>query len=195
MDPCPGKECIVVELKEALRARGLSTSGTKIELIRRLNSVGSKVWDELTERRGDAQSAVETAEVEDGSQPVEDGETVGEVELDGRDSMRDEYSGAPALEGRNNAISKELMLLHRERELWESERRVFQQQLEMLRCSPSITGASTSGSTMTGGVRNIKELLPDFDGSDNTFWRWKQQLQLLRYSHFLDESETRILIS
>lgn len=45
-----------------------------------------------------------------------------------------------------------------------------------------------------GGIKGIKELLPDFEATDNTFWRWKSQLELLRETYWLGENATRILI-
>lgn len=56
-----------------------------------------------------------------------------------------------------------------------------------------VTGVS-GATAVSGGVRNLRELLPEFDGMDHTFWRWRQQLQLLRHSYQLDENSTRILI-
>lgn len=47
----PGSDFTVVELKEALRERGLSTNGTKAKLIKRLNKNDPKVWKELVARR------------------------------------------------------------------------------------------------------------------------------------------------
>lgn len=44
-------------------------------------------------------------------------------------------------------------------------------------------------------VRNIKDLLCDFNGTDNEFWKWKQQVELLRNSYSLEDSATRVLIS
>lgn len=49
----------------------------------------------------------------------------------------------------------------------------------------------TSGS---GGIKGVGELLPEFDAIDNTFWRWRSQLELLRGTYRLDENATRILI-
>jgi len=56
--------------------------------------------------------------------------------------------------------------------------------------STTISVASTIGS-----VRNIKDLLPEFDATDNTFRRWKNQLELLKNAYQLDDNATKVLIS
>lgn len=48
----PGSGFTVVELKEALRERGLTTNGIKALLIKRLNEDDPRVWKELIARRG-----------------------------------------------------------------------------------------------------------------------------------------------
>lgn len=53
---------------------------------------------------------------------------------------------------------------------------------------------ASSGVSGGAGVRSIRELLPEFDASENTFWRWRSQLELLRDTYRLDENATRILI-
>lgn len=37
--------------------------------------------------------------------------------------------------------------------------------------------------------------MPEFDATDNSFWRWRQQLELLRGSCHMDENAMRILIT
>ncbi|XP_011859156.1 PREDICTED: uncharacterized protein K02A2.6-like [Vollenhovia emeryi] len=58
-------------------------------------------------------------------------------------------------------------------------------------------GASTTSNaaSVTGGIRNLKELVPEFDASENTFWRWKNQVELIRNTYRLEDDATRILIS
>lgn len=54
-----------------------------------------------------------------------------------------------------------------ERELWERERLIFLRERELLR------EASVVSTEMSGGaaVRSVRELLPEFDASENTLWR------------------------
>lgn len=55
---------------------------------------------------------------------------------------------------------------------------------------------TTNGSIISafGGIRGIKELLPEFDATNGTFWKWKQQLALLTHTYQLDENSARVLI-
>jgi len=52
---------------------------------------------------------------------------------------------------------------------------------------------TSSVASTIGSVRNIKDL-PEFDATDNTFWRWKNQLQLLKNAYQLDDN-AKVLIS
>ena len=62
--------------------------------------------------------------------------------------------------------------------------------------SPNVsTAASNDSSSSSGGIRGIKEFLCEFDGSDNIFLNWKQQLELLMRVYNLDDNSTKVLIS
>ena len=50
-------------------------------------------------------------------------------------------------------------------------------------------------STTSVSIRAIRELLSDFEGREDTFWRWRQQLELLMATYNLDENTVRVLIS
>lgn len=117
MESCPGSEFTVVELKEALRERGLSTSGTKIELIRRLNDDGSM---------GGARGAAEGCPVCGGPRGSRGRAAADGGRRDGRgdgESRRaqEECADVAAFEGaeRDDATRMELMFLRREKQLWE----------------------------------------------------------------------------
>lgn len=53
-----GNDMTVIELKDALRQRGLSTSEAKVELIKWLNEYKPNVWEELEAARGSTRSKV-----------------------------------------------------------------------------------------------------------------------------------------
>lgn len=84
------------------------------------------------------------------------------------------------------------------------ERALLQRELKIAR-RESTEDHGTSRITSSGGrhnvpptsenVRAIRDLLSEFDGSEGTFWKWEQQIQLLRVSYALDDAATRILIS
>lgn len=72
----------------------------------------------------------------------------------------------------SDAMKKELVLLQRVQELLEREQALLRRELEMAHPSATMSTVSYSGSiTVLWGVRNVKELLPEFDGMDNALWR------------------------
>lgn len=194
-----GNEFTVIELKEALRGRGLATGGTKVELIRRLNDCDPGVWSELMALRGAANVDVVGSVARGAGRAVVGGEGIDGPSVDGAASAGPTevcMSAATAEAGVDGGAMQELMLLRRERELWEREQRLLRMELEALRNSPTMRSATASGdSGSLGGARNLKELLPEFSGTENDFWRWRQQLRLLKDSYHLDENSTRVLIS
>ncbi|XP_018377468.1 PREDICTED: LOW QUALITY PROTEIN: uncharacterized protein K02A2.6-like [Trachymyrmex cornetzi] len=170
MEPPKGNNFTVIELKEALRERGLSSTGSKAELIQRLSEYDPNIWKTLSEKRNGIQG--EQTDAEDyASIPEEHHES----ELQGE---REDYT------------QHELTLIRKERELLQREQQLLRREREMNRCA-----STTSVTSVAGGVRNLRDLLPEFDASDNTFWRWKKQLEFVRNSYMLDDSATKILIS
>ncbi|XP_011861116.1 PREDICTED: uncharacterized protein LOC105558170 [Vollenhovia emeryi] len=198
MESVPGSDFTVAKLKEALRERGLPTSGVKNELIKRLSEHNPDVWKELEEQRKGA--PLRTDSDPEGVHLAEGGDGMsgaGTTDEGMRARGEPETVAACDLEARENAMRRELELLRRERDCAEREQQLWRRELEVLRNSPAVRGTTTESGTssMPGGVRGIKDLLPEFDGTDNAFWRWEQQLKLLRQSYNLDESSTRMLIS
>lgn len=129
----PGSGFTMVELKEALRERGLSTNG-KVKLIKRLNKNDPKVWKELVARRS-ALLATDSPGSGAVCRPTKGCVAVGAAEADGETSVQEEHVDAMVLETekRDDATMMELGLLRREKKLWERERRLLRQELEMLR--------------------------------------------------------------
>lgn len=165
MAPLEGKDFTVAELRDALRERGLISSGPKTELISRLSTADPNIWAILSEKRNQASRA-------------EDASTSGSVREDMDESINSE-GDATILEGRpetrplqseesDDLVSRELALFEeRERELIEREQQLLRREREMARS----TSASSNAVFATGGVRNLKDLLPEFDATENTFWR------------------------
>jgi len=92
----------------------------------------------------------------------------------------------PVLPGERDYLQQELELYRKER-----ERQLLRRERKM---THSASTTSSIASTIDS-VWNIKDLLPEFDTTDNTFWRWKNQLELLRNAYRLDDNTTKILIS
>lgn len=129
----------VVELKQALRKRGLLTSGTKAELIARLSKQNEQIWQSLNEEIHQAAENMQHAEQSENGQD--------EVILDGRDSAASPYGqtenndidndryietrrnvtrymdNARASDSGYDLLTREIDLLRREKELLERELR------------------------------------------------------------------------
>lgn len=190
MESRPPNSFTTAEMRLALREKGLTTGGAKAELIQRINGNDPSIWTELEERRW---RAAGSSGVTAGMHPPgEEGDDVEETEAGG-DSLG-ERNRAMSESGERNPLEEELSLLRRECEIMVRERQLLQRELELMRGSPVLT---TNGSVISafGGVRGIKELLPEFDATDGTFWKWKQQLELLTRTYQLDENSVRVLIS
>lgn len=113
MKPLEGNDFTMIELKDALRERGLPTKGAKAELIQRLSEQDPNVWTILGEKLNKVPG-------EEGTSAATS-ETTGEsIEEEDTTSILGEDPGAvpvgPAYEQR------ELELISRERELIERER-------------------------------------------------------------------------
>lgn len=180
MSTLQGSDFTVHELKEGLRARGLPTAGSKAELIRRLDDGNPDVWTMLNMQ-------LEAATCRAGAS---DSGGTGSVSATGVEVVEAREQGAASPAQSDDWDCAELALLRRERELLERERLLLQRERELSRT------ASVASTSVTGGgdIRGVKELLSEFDASENTFWRWKSQLELLRDTYRLDENATRILI-
>ncbi|KYN14490.1 hypothetical protein ALC57_13305 [Trachymyrmex cornetzi] len=170
MEPLKGNNFTVVELKEALRERELSSTGSKAELIQRLNEYDPNIWKILSENQ--------------------DGIPDEQTDAEDYASIPEEHHESELRGEREDYMQRELTLIHKERELLQRERQLLCRKREMNHCA-----STTSITSVAGGVRNLRDLLPEFDASDNTFWRWKNQLEFFRNSYQLDDNTTRILIS
>ncbi|XP_025265893.1 uncharacterized protein LOC112638423 [Camponotus floridanus] len=186
----------ITEMREALRERGLTVGGSKAELIQRLNTNDPGVWERLSERRGRAICSGDVPASEVARSPSESGDAMEMETVDGTPRRGDRASMTTSEpRERGDAMQAELLLLRREREILEREQQLLRREIEIMKSAAS-TPTITSGSVISAfdGVRGIKELLPEFDAADGTFWRWRQQLELLRRTYQLDDNSTRVLI-
>lgn len=131
MRPMDGHNFKVTELKDALQERGLSTRGTKAELIRRLSEQDPNIWATLSEKR-DRMMSEEDASIVATAQGA---------------------TGGPnhtSDDGLDDHVQRELMLIRKERELLEREQQLLRREREMSR-SASTTSSAAS---VTGNVRH-----------------------------------------
>lgn len=174
----------VVELKEMLKARGLSTAGLKAKLISRLRGIDSS-----------------TSETENGES--------GDVE----EYAEDERSAAQGNMSRENlsredASRREIELYKRERELAERELDLARREILLLRGQLTRAGDSASGATETAtlddgetpyvrpraSLKTVADLLSDFDGTSNNFDTWEKQLRFLKTTYRLEDDCAKLLI-
>jgi len=76
---------------------------------------------------------------------------------------------------------------HVHRELTSTRRENHWKEQQLLRREREIT-RSTRIASMVDGIRNLKYLLSEFDAINNTFWKWKHLLELLKNLYQLDDN-------
>jgi len=78
-----------------------------------------------------------------------------------------------------------ITIIHRE--LTSTRRENHWKEQQLLRREREIT-RSTRIASMVDGIRNLKYLLSEFDAINNTFWKWKHLLELLKNLYQLDDN-------
>lgn len=181
----------LAEIKDILREK-LSTVGNKAELINRLTNSDSEIRTTLDglgsrQRRGVIDCPIDERH---GSQDAAASE---EDECQARHN--DTSVEDPLIE--NDLIRRENELLRRERALLQRELEIMRRENAESRGAPcaNSSGERRGSPSMSENVRAIRDLLSDFDGDEGTFWRWEQQIQLLRTMYALNDAATRILVS
>jgi len=165
----------VLELKEELRKLGLSCTGSKNELIVRLNeSVPSGVWIEKQPRVQATEDTEEAAGVR-----TDEGSIYG-TETQSRDREQRPRDA--------HILEMELEILKREVELLKTYSRTAvrvsdtQMDTEIRPIQPRIN------------ISAIAELLTTFDGTTGNFETWERQLRLLKQTYRLNDEHARILV-
>lgn len=121
MKPLEGYNFTLIELKDALRGRGLPTKGTKTELNQRLSEQDLDIWAILTEERRERM-------------PVEEGASAVQEAMDRLSETSDNV-----LVQEDNHVQRELALIRKEEELLERKQQLLQREREISR-STSATG-------------------------------------------------------
>ncbi|XP_076392691.1 uncharacterized protein LOC143265294 [Megachile rotundata] len=174
------KEFTMNELKKYLRARNLPVSGSKSELILRLEEFDRNIWDILAAERVAREEELKRIEEKENMQSLQ------------ADRERLSESGAQEIEN----MRRECDLLRRELELLRREQLLRARAMASPMGVESVTGGTNRNALSANmSIRAIGDLLIDFDGCDGTFWKWEQQLRLLRETYELDDKATRILVS
>lgn len=160
----------VATLKEVAKRFGLSTSGTKAELIQRLNGLQTDIWENITE-------CVNASPDQESSENVPS-------TLEEATPTRNEIP---------DITRRELELLRREKELLEREIQLLRRESASREASPtSLASSRRTNSNMN--INNIAGLLSEFTGADDAFLKWRKQVEMLQRTYFLDDDATKILI-
>ena len=169
---------LVVQLKEILKGRGLSTAGNKSELILRLEEADpTGAWmDETTED-------ITSAEIH--AAPPNDNESQHEISVNTQRSTPEEMMA------NGNAMRREMDLMRRERDLLAREMHLLRREAQA-----EMTSRSSAPSfRLNTNIRAISDLLSEFDGSNQNFSEWEKQLLLLSTTYELDENLAKILLT
>ncbi|KAG7197085.1 hypothetical protein KM043_015670 [Ampulex compressa] len=163
----------IARLKEVLQALDSSTTGSKKELLARLQDVDpSGKWMQsipASAKEIEAQRGVFAGDVQSSANRI-------------------------AHNVKEYTVPSERELMLGERQLLEREKkrkvRLLQREKEILRISPSSTDSQPKASG-----KAVSDLLSDFTGSDGSFKNWKRQVKSLCSTYNLDDNESRILIA
>lgn len=206
----------VTELKDILKKKGLSTKGSKVELINRLMSNDAQgEWLHTNNNDEDVNTTMgRDDDRHDNASVAEDSQ---------RSNMADEDIDGQACRAEGNrtyeheearALTRRCELLRREKELAERELEVARRELEIMRMSQhgelphahrtttagrnsqttDTSSASTSVSQRKINVTAVADLLHDFNGCAEDFEKWERQVRFLRTAYQLDDNLTKILI-
>lgn len=163
----------VVQLKDALREANLAASGTKAELISRLESHDPEIWKVLAARYADKEPA----------------------DLDGDNASRVE--GKSSGDTSSWELCTEMEMIRRERDLLQREVEIMRREQALLANTANAPNAPTNGNETLPVSRNIQalaNLLCEFEGDDENYQKWEQQIELIRATYCLNDNLTRILI-
>lgn len=198
------------ELKEILKSKGVSTKGSKAELLSRLIEIDphgawlhASINDEANTTMSTTRDRADDENVSDRNDLIQQATT-------------DEASQhAEQEEVRAMTHQREIELYRREKELAEKELRLVQRELELLRTTQremprvdTTPSSSGRGDRATGDVMDVSantprakvnvtavaDLLSEFNGRAEDYETWDRQVRFLRTAYDLDDNLTKILI-
>lgn len=191
-----GGKFTLPQLKETLRRFGLQQKGNKPDLLKRLyDHDPSGAWKLIA-----SEIASQTAHVEEEGAA----QTSGAAELTEGDITMTQVGDEP----RDGSISSDrnetVRLRDKELEITRRERDLLQRELELLRLETRMEAETRNAAlpmfanqytTTRPQVKALSELLSEFSGDENTFWKWHRQFELIRTTYQLDDGTARILVS
>ena len=183
----------VAELKDVLRHLKLTTTGSKAELINRINSVPPAAWSDVLR---DSTRSSQDIEVTSNPASRREEDVMASPSLpsaedtNARDS--DDANGDSLLRRQYELMRQERDLLRRELRLAERERSAAS--------NPSTSSIQANASTSSTqahssvGIRAIADQLSEYSGESDGFEKWRTQSELLREAYHLDEASTKALL-
>lgn len=185
----------VNELKELSKKLGLSTHGSKLELISRI-------------------SAVDATELQEAICDFEEDSVIANSEDEHELTMVSPTENANVSARRDNGkvqdlMRRELDLLRRENAVLERELRLAQQNgngivrpeqppiAQAVPVAEMLTAAAPAPVVQipTVRIKDIRDMLADFNGEKDTFDIWKGQAEILRTTYRLNEDAMKMLLS
>lgn len=171
------------QLKDLLRQLNLNVSGSKSELISKLDvAVTRQKWLAMIQKKiaEDPSTVMES---------VEDPLPVMEVGASSDPEVTNHQACPPQNEPA--FLVRELEFMRRENELMRRELDLARRETEILRSTPrSEVSARTSNVTL----KSIGDYLCEFHGTENTFSIWEKEVRKLRTIYDLDDNSTKLLI-
>jgi len=160
----------ITQLKKFLQNRNLPTTDNKADLIARLQANNPDIWNELRQ-------------------------TISAEELQEPDNAARAAVQREMTSGEDLATSRELELVRRERDLLRRELELVRREAELRSTTSGSVRSLVVSEGGTFSVKGLKDLLNEFDGSSDTFRKWKQQIELLQNTYSLNDNAMRVLIS
>ncbi|XP_077270869.1 uncharacterized protein LOC143902051 [Temnothorax americanus] len=187
-------QCKVLQLKELLQERQLPTSGSKAELIARLQATEpDNDWINELRAIGVVQNQDESKQHEDtaGDRRREAEHTsISDIEHASERSERDRRANRGGTLPED--VVREMEFMRREQALMQREMRMLERENQMLRNAPRNDAGPEVPSKHS--VKAICELLSDFQGKEGIFRNWEKQARLLIATYRLDDNSAKILI-
>jgi len=163
----------VLELKDRLRARGLTTTGSKPELVARLLEADpTNTWMEQND-------------------PIDENASTEQDGMQGNVWQRE-----VELHKREKALmERELELARREIEmLRERQSESVERRTETVMSGAAAEERATSQAWLRPDLKIIADLLSDFDGTSSDFDMWEEKIRFLRATYRLSDDQAKLLV-
>lgn len=166
MDPCA---LSVLQLRHILKQYQLPSYGRKVEMISRMQQADpAGAWMQEAARYHPEVNPEEGGQKEGTAQAREDARPV------------------------DRLSQRETELLVRENSLMQREIDLLRRENEALRMSPRNGSSTVSRATLS--IKDVSDLLNEYNGSGDDFERWKAEVNLLRDTYELDENAAKVLV-